>query len=208
VPGNREISWVPAASSAAGGIEVYGRTPMTRDGEKSDRLMYRGSRRTMPRNRQRRGSREASRQRGTRPTDTTTGPSADAMVGWHRASTSGSQTGQETALTALPHHVYDIDRLRGGVLRSEARRRCRRRRRDVADNGEALEGNLQDLAARVTRGAFRASPVRRAYIPKADGRQRPLGVPTLEDKIGQRAVVEVLNAIPRSEPAVWDGRHW
>ena len=61
--------------------------------------------------------------------------------------------------------------------------------------GEALESNLQDLAARITRGAFRASPVRRAHIPKADGRQRPLGVPTLEDKIVQRAVVEVLNAI-------------
>ena len=61
--------------------------------------------------------------------------------------------------------------------------------------GEALEANLRDLTARIKRGAFRASPVRRAYIPKADGRQRPLGVPTLEDKIVQRAVVEVLNAI-------------
>src|SRR5213593_4344509 len=48
---------------------------------------------------------------------------------------------------------------------------------------------------RLKRGAYRAKPVRRAYIPKTDGRQRPLGVPTLEDKIVQRAVVEVLNAI-------------
>jgi retron-type reverse transcriptase len=59
----------------------------------------------------------------------------------------------------------------------------------------ALEANLQDWAARIKRGACRASPVRRAYIPKADGRQRPLGVPTLEVKIVQRAVVEGLNAI-------------
>ena len=61
--------------------------------------------------------------------------------------------------------------------------------------GENLEGNLLDLSERLKRGAYRARPVRRAYIPKADGRLRPLGVPTLEDKIVQRAVVEVMNAI-------------
>ncbi len=61
--------------------------------------------------------------------------------------------------------------------------------------GEELEKNLQDLSARLKRGAYRAKPVRRVYIPKADGRQRPLGVTTLEDKIVQRAAVEVLNAI-------------
>ena len=55
--------------------------------------------------------------------------------------------------------------------------------------------NLQDLSERLKRGAYRAKPVRRVYIPKADGRQRPLGVPALEDKIVQRAAVEVLNAI-------------
>src|SRR5919201_2000299 len=58
-----------------------------------------------------------------------------------------------------------------------------------------VEVNLQDLAARLKRGAYRAQPVRRAYILKTDGRQRPLGVPVLEDKIVQRAVVAVLNAI-------------
>ena len=61
--------------------------------------------------------------------------------------------------------------------------------------GAGLEGHLQDLAGRLQRGAYRAKPVRRAYIPKADGRLRPLGVPALEDKLVQRAVVAVLNAI-------------
>src|SRR5260370_32311302 len=61
--------------------------------------------------------------------------------------------------------------------------------------GEKLEGNLQDMAERLKRGAYGAKPVRRVFIPKADGRQRPLGVPALEDKIVQRAAVEVLNAI-------------
>ncbi len=97
--------------------------------------------------------------------------------------------------TALLHHVYAVERLRAAYLALK---------RDAAAGvdgetwrhyGLALEANLQDLAARIKRGAFRASPVRRAYIPKTDGRQRPLGVPTLEDKIVQRAVVEVLNAI-------------
>jgi retron-type reverse transcriptase len=61
--------------------------------------------------------------------------------------------------------------------------------------GEALEKNLQDLSAGLKRRAYRAKPVHRVYIPKADGRQRPLGVTALEDKIVQRAAVEVLNAI-------------
>lgn len=101
--------------------------------------------------------------------------------------------------TALLHHVYDVARLRRAYFALT---------RDAAAGvdgetwqhyGEALEANLQDLAARVKRGAFRAHPVRRVYIPKADGRQRPLGIPTLEDKIVQRAVVEVLNAIYEPE---------
>jgi len=61
--------------------------------------------------------------------------------------------------------------------------------------GEKLEDNLWDLSCRLQRGAYRAKPVNRAYIPKEDGRQRPIGVTVLEDKIVQRAVVEVLEAI-------------
>jgi len=97
--------------------------------------------------------------------------------------------------TALLHHVYDIERLR------VAYHALKRNAAPGVDGetwqhyGEDLEANLQDLADRLKRGAYRAKPVRRAYIPKADGRQRPLGVPALEDKIVQRAVVEVLNTI-------------
>jgi group II intron reverse transcriptase/maturase len=97
--------------------------------------------------------------------------------------------------TALLHHVYNPDTLREAYFRLK---------RDAAPGvdgqtwrayGEALEDNLRDLSERLQRGAYRAKPVRRVYIPKADGRQRPLGVPVLEDKIVQRATVEVLNAI-------------
>src|SRR5712691_10280468 len=63
------------------------------------------------------------------------------------------------------------------------------------DYGQDLEGNLRDLHARVHRGAYRARPSRRVFIPKPDGRQRPLGVAALEDKVLQRAAVEVLNAV-------------
>src|SRR5262245_17875600 len=58
-----------------------------------------------------------------------------------------------------------------------------------------LERKLEDLHDRVQRGAYRALPSRRVYIPKPDGRQRPLAVAALEDKIVQRAVVALLNAI-------------
>ena len=58
-----------------------------------------------------------------------------------------------------------------------------------------LDGNINELHARLHKGAYRVRPSRRAYIPKPDGRQRPLGVASLEDKIVQRALGEVLNAI-------------
>jgi RNA-directed DNA polymerase len=61
--------------------------------------------------------------------------------------------------------------------------------------GEGLEEKLVDLHERIHRNAYRATPSRRQYIPKSDGRLRPLGIAALEDKIVQRAVVEVLNAV-------------
>jgi len=97
--------------------------------------------------------------------------------------------------TALLHHIYNLDTLRRAyfILKKEAA--------PGVDGetwrhyGETLEDNLRDLSERLKQGAYRAKPVRRVYIPKADGRQRPLGVTALEDKIAQRATVEVLNAI-------------
>lgn len=97
--------------------------------------------------------------------------------------------------TALWHHVYDRDRL------EKAYRGLNRKAAAGADKvtwqeyGENLEGNLEGLSERLKRGAYRARPVRRTYISKSDGRQRPLGVTALEDKIVQSATTEVLNAV-------------
>ena len=97
--------------------------------------------------------------------------------------------------TALQHHVYDVDRLRRAYLALKRDAAAGVDGQTWRSYGEDLEENLQGLSERLKRGAYRAKPVRRVYIPKADGRRRPLGVPVLEDKIVQRAVVEVLGAI-------------
>jgi len=60
---------------------------------------------------------------------------------------------------------------------------------------EGLEERLTDLSARLQRGAYRARPVKRAYVPKRDGKQRPIGITVLGDKIVQKATVEALNAV-------------
>ncbi len=97
--------------------------------------------------------------------------------------------------TALLHHVYAIEGLRAAYAALNPRATAGIDGETWTHYGQALEANLRDLSGRLQRGAYRAQPVRRAFIPKADGRQRPLGVPALEDKLVQRAVVEVLNAI-------------
>lgn len=101
---------------------------------------------------------------------------------------------RQTRFTALLHHVDEAALLRAF-----------RRQRRAASAGvdgmtveayeQELERNLRDLCDRVHSGRYRPQPVRRTYIPKADGGRRPLGVPALEDKIVQGAVAEVLSAI-------------
>jgi RNA-directed DNA polymerase len=106
-----------------------------------------------------------------------------------------ARTDKERRFTTLLHHVYSIETLREAYFSLK---------RDAAPGvdeqtwqtyGEQLESHLEDLSARLQRGAYRAKPVRRVFIPKSDGRQRPLGVTTLEDKVVQRALVRVLNCI-------------
>src|ERR1700751_5456848 len=111
----------------------------------------------------------------------------DALSALERVRQAASKD-KKLRFTALLHHIYNLETLRMAYfsLKKEAA---------PGVYGETLEDNLQDLSHRRKRGAYRAKPARRVYIPKADGRQRPLGVPALEDKIVQRAAVEVLNAI-------------
>jgi RNA-directed DNA polymerase len=97
--------------------------------------------------------------------------------------------------TALLHHVYDRHRLRAAYFSLKKEAAPGVDGETWRHYGEALDVHLQDLSERLKRGAYRAKPVRRVYISKDDGRLRPLGVPALEDKIVQRATVEVLNAI-------------
>ena len=95
----------------------------------------------------------------------------------------------------LLHHVIDLDWM------LEAYRTTRKDGATgidgvtAADYEANLEVNLVDLLERIKSGRYKAPPVRRSYIPKADGSQRPLGIPTFEDKVAQRAIVMVLEAV-------------
>ncbi len=130
-------------------------------------------------------------------TDSTTHPGRsagrDAPSGLDRVR-EVARRDKEARFTALLHHVT-LERLR------LAYRAIRPQAAPGVDGvtwaayGQDLEANLHDLHRRLHAGSYRAKPSRRAYIPKADGRLRPLGIAALEDKIAQRAVVEVLNAV-------------
>ena len=101
----------------------------------------------------------------------------------------------EWAFTNLAHHI-DLD------LLWEAYRRTRQNAAVGVDGQTAaayaanLDGNLQALLDRLHEGTYRAPPVRRVHIPKGDGRTtRPIGIPTLEDKVLERAVAMVLEPV-------------
>ena len=98
-------------------------------------------------------------------------------------------------MTNLWHHVYDEDRLREAYYASNRKGAAGVDGETWRSYGTNLEANLQSLSERLRKGSYRARPVKRHYIAKADGRQRPIGIPVLEDKIVQRSTVEVLNSV-------------
>lgn len=97
--------------------------------------------------------------------------------------------------TALYHHVYNVDMLRESYYALKRKAAAGVDGETWQHYGEKLEENLKGLSDRLKRGAYRAQPSKRSQVPKPDGRKRPIGVLALEDKIAQRAVVMVLNAI-------------
>ena len=105
-----------------------------------------------------------------------------------------ARTNSKMAFTSLNHHLdeewlkhaYDLTRKDGatGIDGQTA-----------ADYEANLEENLRSLLGRIKSGCYHAPAVRRAHIPKADGTTRPLGIPTFEDKVAQRAIVLLLEPI-------------
>ena len=121
-------------------------------------------------------------------------PSRDGVTAGLERVRTAARLKKKERFTALLHHVT-VDLLRSAYSWLK---------RDAAagvdgvtwdDYGIDLDRRLADLHARIHRGSYRAQPSLRRYIPKPDGRRRPLGIAAVEDKIVQRAVVEVLNAI-------------
>jgi retron-type reverse transcriptase len=141
-----------------------------------------------------RGSAEESAASRTRPGRSAGQDASSALDRVRQA----ARRDKEARFTALLHHV-DVDRLRAAYRAINPKAATGVDGVTWRGYGRDLEGNLRGLHARVHRGGYRAKPSRRAYIAKTDGRLRPLGIAALEDKILQRAVVEVLEAIYESD---------
>jgi len=106
-----------------------------------------------------------------------------------------AQRNRKEQFISLWHHVYDISRLRRSFLRLKRDSAAGIDGKTWKEYGTNLEGNLKNVSRRLRKGSYKARAVKRTYIPKSDGRQRPLGIPALEDKIVQKSMVEVLNAV-------------
>src|SRR3954468_20333929 len=115
------------------------------------------------------------------------------LLNLQRVNEAARNSGQ-TRFTALLHHV-DVAALERAFRRQRRAASPGMDRVTVDDYARELEANLRRLHDSVDSGQYWPKPVRRTYIPKADGGRRPLGIPALEDKIVQGAVAEVLNAV-------------
>src|SRR5258708_3919539 len=135
------------------------------------------------------GIKENAAQLNTRPTQS--GASVSQRLSGVRQR-AGEQ--KQEKFTALLHHLT-VDLLRESYFALQRKAAPGVDGETWQQYGTGLEDRLADLHSRVHRGAYRAKPSRRVYIPKADGRQRPLGIAALEDKIVQQALVTILNQI-------------
>jgi len=192
---NREISSAPSVMDEGRSVKAHSRTTDTHALEKSDCAV-------LPVNRPNKGRQlpaEAGEGRAQMkenidqphmlPTQRGKGVS-QGLDGVRKA----ARERKQERFTALLHHL-NIDLLRDSfyALKRQASPGVDGVTWQEYETG--LEDRLTDLHSRVHRGAYRAQPSRRVYIPKADGRQRPLGIAALEDKIVQQAVVAILNQI-------------
>ena len=100
----------------------------------------------------------------------------------------------ERVFTSL-HHLIDLDWMFEAWALTRKDGAAGIDGRTAADYEKDLGANLESLRTRMMSGRYRAPPVRRHYIPKADGSRRPLGIPTFEDKVAQRAIVMLLEPI-------------
>ena len=191
---NRETSVVPDAVTGRSG-KANGRTPDMHAAEESDfgvvpvNQPNKDGKPSAEAGEGRPEIKENIAQFNTQPTQSGAGVSQGLSGVRQRA-----RERKEERFTALLHHLT-VDLLRESYFA------LRRKAAPGVDGetwqqyGTGLEDRLADLHSRVHRGAYRAKPSRRVYIPKADGRQRPLGIAALEDKVVQQAVVTILNQI-------------
>lgn len=192
--GNREVPRLPEPIGTH--REVQGQKPMMKERGKSDRpiLPEKSSNKAAPAAAERMEGRGLAKGNPSQQNASRTLRRNDALNALERVR-QAARRNKEAKFTALLHHIYQPDALRAAYLKLKKEAAPGVDGETWRHYGEHLEDNLQALSHRLKRGAYRAKPVRRVYIPKADGRQRPLGVTALEDKIVQRASVEVMNTI-------------
>jgi RNA-directed DNA polymerase len=193
---NWEILGSPAGDGTAGRIgKAESRKPVMHDARKSDGP-------EVPRKSPNKGgSPSAEGMEGRGPTKGNAGQRTTCRTQCRESVSSELERVREVArkdrkarFTALLHHVT-VTRLRSCYIALSHKAAAGVDGVTWEQYGERLEENLQDLHARLHRGAYRAQPSRRVFIPKPDGKKRPLGIAVLEDKLVQRAVAEVMNAI-------------